>query len=548
MACRVNLSRIAKLSLLILTALPLSILPALPAVAAPAPTSEGTYIGSESLVDQTITVYRGIPYAVPPIGHLRWQPPRPQASFNGEREAIHFGAPCWQPIVAETSIYSRGQMDVSEDCLYLNIWTRTKNIDPAPVLVWFHGGGNTTGHAHSKIFDGSRLAAKGAVIVTANYRLGAMGFMAHPALTQESAQHSSGNYGLLDQIMVLKWVHQNIAAFGGDPTRVTIFGQSAGALDVCLLMASPLAKDLFRGVIAHSGGCMNTREPLQGPDSGQARGVRVAEHLGITGADNQAADRLRDLSPAAISEAQTVTDTSLSAPIVDGWVIPAPPMQLFSEGRYNRARLISGVMADEYRGLGGGIEEVSDAAYTEQIKTRFGEHGEAILDAYAPISRISTAEALRKIATHSFFAWESRTMARLITNSGGQAWVYHFSYPTMAFRLYIPERPEFPVEGGDRALGAFHSGDLAYHFATVGVVGEGWTQTDHALADQISDYWINFAASGDPNGSGLADWPGYQSAADQVMEFTQKSAPTTNPLSDKLDLFDQIHVDRLDPD
>jgi para-nitrobenzyl esterase len=195
------------LSTKLLIAATLSILSG-PAIAASSQVSTGSYMGSASVVDETITVYRGIPFALPPVGRLRWQPPYPQPSFTGVRRAETFGAPCWQPIVPETSIYSRGQMQVSEDCLYLNVWTRTASVDPAPVLVWFHGGGNTTGHAHSKIFDGSRLAAKGAVVVTANYRLGAMGFMAHPALTRESSQHSSGNYGLLDQIMALEWVAQ----------------------------------------------------------------------------------------------------------------------------------------------------------------------------------------------------------------------------------------------------------------------------------------------------------------------------------------------------
>ena len=506
---------------------------------------QGTLTGSNSPHGSQIAVFRGIGYAKPPLGELRWRPPLPPVSWQGRREADKSGAPCWQPITAaETSLYSRGLMDVSEDCLYLNVWSGAQSAtEKSPVMVWFHGGGNTSGHGSALIFDGTNLAKKGAVVVTINYRLGAMGFFAHPALTAESEHGSSGNYALLDQIASLQWVRDNIHSFGGDPERVMIFGQSAGAFDVCLLMASPLAEDLLHAAIAQSGGCMTISTPLVAADDSadaHSAGMEIAAALDVAGRGPQAARALRALTPEEFVAGAATTGRSLSTPIVDGWIIPQPPRMQFMAGKHNRVPLLTGAMADEYRGLGANIPEMSKDAYEARVRQRFSERADAVLNEYRSISDTSTQEAWRKISTHAFFAWQSRTMATLLDALGDDAYVYHFSHPTSVFRLYIPARPDFPLPGGTRGLGAFHSGDLAYVFNNVGLVGVEWQDWDYTLSDLISSYFVNFAASGNPNGPGLPPWNVYQRSKDNVQEFGNKVHNVRHPLHQKLNLFDEV--------
>lgn len=513
-------------------------------------TTSGSLSGNLSPHDSAIAAFKGISFAKAPIGDLRWRPPQAPEAWTGMLAATRAGAPCWQRLVPETSLYSRGQMEVGEDCLYLNVWSGARaDSEKLAVMVWFHGGGNTSGHGASLIFDGTNLARKGVVVVTANYRLGPFGFLAHPALTAESSHNSSGNYALLDQIATLQWVHRNIEAFGGDPGRVTIFGQSAGALDVCLLMASPLAKGLFHGVIGHSGGCMRTPSHLDAPDeqsSAHGFGLAIAAKLGVEGTDEVAAAALRAFTPEAFMEGASAAQVPLSSPIIDGWVLPDAPRRIFAAGEHNRVPVIAGVMADEFRGLGANITEMAQADYEAQVKQRFPNDSEAVLAMYKNMAETSTAEALRKISTHSFFAWQSRTWATLVEAAGEDAYVYYFSHPTSVFSLYIPARKDFSVPGGTRGLGAYHSGDLAYAFNNVGLVGAEWQQWDYTLSDKISDYWVNFAKTGNPNGADVPAWPPYRRAVDEVQEFADRIFTTENPLREQLNLFDGIYLDLTD--
>ena len=228
-------------------------------------TSLGTLAGERVAGHEDVLVFRGIPYAEPPVGDARWRPPIAKGAWDGTRAAATFGPACWQGLTPETSIYTRGDLERDEDCLYLNVWTAAADAAEArPVMVWFHGGGHSGGWGSAKVFDGTALAQKGVVLVTINYRLGAFGFLAHPALSAESAHDSSGNYGLLDKVAALEWVRDSVGAFGGDPGNVTIFGQSAGSWSVCYLMASPLAAGLFHKAIGHSGGCFRGGRPDAG--------------------------------------------------------------------------------------------------------------------------------------------------------------------------------------------------------------------------------------------------------------------------------------------
>ena len=245
-------------------------------------TSPGALAGERVAGHEEVLVFRGVPYAEPPVGDARWRPPTAKAAWEGTRAATTFGAACWQRPTPDTSIYTRGDLERDEDCLYLNVWTAAADAAEArPVMVWFHGGGHSGGWGSARVFDGTALAQKGVVLVTINYRLGAFGFLAHPALSAESPHGSSGNYGLLDKVAALEWVRDNAAAFGGDPGNVTIFGQSAGSWSVCYLMASPLAAGLFHKAIGHSGGCFRGGRPDLEAAHGQ--GLAAAAALGAEG-------------------------------------------------------------------------------------------------------------------------------------------------------------------------------------------------------------------------------------------------------------------------
>ena len=499
-------------------------------------TASGALEGVYSPHAPDVLAFRGVPYAAPPVGELRFQPPTQPLAWDGNRSAEHIGSACWQAVGPVTgSVFSRGELDVSEDCLYLNVFAPVTPVSGgAPVLVWYHGGGNTAGHGGAQIFDGSALAQKGAVVVTVNYRLGVFGFFAHPALTAESEHNSSGNYALLDQIASLEWVQQNIAAFGGDPDRVVIFGQSAGSVDVCLLMASPLARGLFDGVIGQSSGCFNRGSaPLS---QAQVTGLQRATRMGIEGMGPDAAAGLR--SPAT-AELYTGMGGG-GGPIVDGWVIPKPAWEIFVAREHNPVPVIVGSMANEMKSLGAGTPEVPRATLESTIRANWDVQAEPLLAAYAELIGESTKSARQMLDTDARFTWQARTWARAVEATGGDAYVYYFSHPNPVFRLYVPEQAELEsYPRGERGMGAFHSGDLAYVFGTVDLVGVGWTDWDRELSDIITSYWVNFARTGDPNGEGLPPWPLYRATSDVVMEFGEVAAATTHPRRKQLDIFDE---------
>jgi len=503
-------------------------------------TQSGILVGTEAGDGSGVRAFLGVPYARPPVGPDRWRPPSEPASWEGVRVADRYGAACWQTRGRTASVYTKGIEEPSEDCLYLNVWTPPAGAEPSPVMVWFHGGGNTAGEGGSAVFDGTHLAQKGVTLVTVNYRLGVFGFFAHPALTMESEHASSGNYGLLDQIAALEWVHANIAAFGGDPSRVTIFGQSAGSTDTCLLMASPLAADLFHRAIGESGNCLRTSLPLQageGTASAHANGLRIASALGVDGQDMDAAERLRAIDAETLQETRTGVGTG---PIVDGWVIPRPPADLFASGDFNHVPLMTGWMADETKGLQPGLGSVTDAEYEPRVRRQYGADADRVLAAYAAVARESVTEALFNETTDAGMGAGARRWVRTVAAAGGPTWLYYFSYAPPVFRLYITDDPHLDSPNGPRGMGAYHSGDLAYVFDNVGYVDVGWDDYDRHLADVISSYWVSFARSGDPNADGLPAWPQYDATKDELMQFGSTIAAVRNPRADKLDLWDSI--------
>ncbi len=501
-------------------------------------TDSGSYQGYSSEYAEGVTVFQGLAYAAPPVRDLRWKPPAPTIPFAGVRQADRIGPACWQARNSNESLYARGDLRRSEDCLYLNVFTGAADTDDAlPVMVWFHGGSNTAGHGGARIFDGSNLAARGAVIVTANYRLGPLGFLAHPALTNESENNSSGNYGILDQIEALRWVQRNISAFGGDLDRVTIFGQSAGGTDVCLIMSSPLAEGLVHGVIGQSPGCIKMENTLA--EEGHWRGETFVRALGIAGNGETRLKAMRNISPQQLIS----TVGSGGGPVIDGYVIPNRPYDMLESGRQNHIPVMVGGLADEYFGLQHLSPEITETELDDYLEGVFGDNATMIKAAYAHEIAKSPLGARKVIAGDNGFILSARIWARLVDGRGDNAYVYYFSRNPPVFRLYVPDQPDLNNDEGQRAFGAYHSGELSYVFDNLNVVGIGWDDADRTLSETMADYWVNFARTGNPNGPGLPEWPAYDHSTDVVQILDSEVGSGVHPRKEAINRMEQIYLD-----
>ena len=494
-------------------------------------TLEGTMSGE-------IAVFKGIPFAQPPVGPLRWRPPQPDAPWSGIRDATKPSRPCMQslqgvdsfiaPLAAAYGVtYSPQQLDPSEDCLYLNVWTpQLKPGVHLPVMVWLHGGSNRIGSGTEPAYDGASLASRGVIVVTVNYRLGVMGFFAHPELTAESPHHSSGNYGLLDQIEALRWVKQNIAQFGGDPENVTLFGESAGSVDATTLMASPLAASLFRRVIAESGPAFGL-----GPSQNLARmellGAAVGKEAG--GQPGSELTVLRKLPAAQIAQIQSNLIASRfkgydpNASIADGWVLPQSPAKAFALGKIQQVDLLAGLNAREFSAFRIGAaaaakkspQPANKPSVTEQLKQfadvarpLYGDWTDTAVATYAVQILFHGAPAIDQASNDIVAACPIGAEAALTTNTGRRAFVYRFDRS-------IPGK-------GESELGAFHSVELPYVFGTFQVRTFSWlpfTPTDHKLSQIVQSYWTNFAKTGDPNGPGLPHWDSWSTDQESYISF-----------------------------
>ncbi|MEO2195554.1 MAG: carboxylesterase family protein [bacterium] len=397
------------------------------------------------------------------------------------------------------------------------------------------------------MFDGTAMAKKGVLMVTANYRLGPLGFLAHPVLTAESEHGSSGNYGILDHVATLTWVRDNIAAFGGDPDNITIFGQSAGSWSICALQASPLARGLFHRAIGHSGGCFGApRSHLSAAGgvatatSGHDVGLAISAELGVAGEGPDATAALRAATPEAVMAAQTAAGRGTGL-LVDGWVMPTLADDIFSTGEQNDVPVILGSMSDEGTTLYAGMPEPPHDEFVAGIRSQYGGQADAVLAAYADEVASSTRTVGQAIAADRSFTWQMRAWARAMGETN-DVYLYHFSHAPPVFRLYRPDGPELEYAAGRRGAGTYHSGDLAYAFGNVGLVGIEWNDRDHELSQQMSQYWVNFATTGNPNGEGLPEWPKYERASEPAIHFaTDGTAATSKVREAKLDLFDSIY-------
>jgi para-nitrobenzyl esterase len=465
-----------------------------------------------------VRIFKGIPFAAPPVGDLRWKPPQPVVPWSGVRAADAFSPDCWQVPYPAGSAYGSEPRPMSEDCLFLNVWTTARAGEKRPVMVWIHGGAWTRGAASINAYDGAALARKGVVLVSANYRLGALGFLAHPELTAESPQHASGNYAILDHVAALQWVRRNIAAFGGDPSNVTIFGESAGSWSVNTLQATALARGLFHRAIGESGSVLGRNATLADAEkAGSALGKAL-------GAESLAALRA---VPAEKLAAQQTFRTDIT---VDGWVLTDQVRSIFAKRKHNDVPVLIGSNADE-------LTTLSNPAFFPQTLDGFGKLRDAQfpgmaaeLDAAYPVRNDSAiAGVLLAIGRDQAFTLGMRTWARVVNAGGRKAFLYQFTH--------VPPGP-------NPRWGAYHAAEILYVFNSVG--GRPWAQDlDRRLADQLSAYWVNFATRGDPNGNGLPAWPAYDADTEAYMELGDTVQSRNHLLKAQLDFLEAAQLRRL---
>lgn len=505
-------------------------------------TEHGMLEGAWSQADASIGVFRGIPYAQPPVGDLRWRAPQDLTSWTGVRQATTFGAACWQSYSDDAFVWSRGEFLRSEDCLHLNIWQPEKADATAPVMVWFHGGAHTGGFAHVELFDGTELARQGVVVVTVNYRLGPWGFLAHPALAEESEHNSTGNYGLMDKIAALKWVQKNIQGFGGNPDNVTLFGQSAGSSSVCALMASPLASGLFDKAIGQSAACL-VKEKRDA--NGQQRGARLAQlalsELGAQDSESQVtAKQLRSIDNQSLLSAMENSPWSEGSRIVvDGWVLPEAPVDVFNANQQAKVPLLVGSLANEGHELLPLNNALTESELDQYLNKTFAETAPKLKALYAEDLAISPGMALREILTDAFMAMSMRGWAQYNHNADQPTYLYYMDYVPPAYQIYLFDDPNLNLPGGPRSTGAYHSGDLAYVFNNVGKTGDFWLEEDFAMARAMSGYWTNFAKTGNPNGANLPNWARYEPQNHNTQLLSNPIKTIAGAKREKLDLLAQ---------
>ena len=478
----------------------------------------------QGVVENGLTVYKGIPFAAPPVGDLRWKAPQPAEKWEGVKLTTEY-AP--GPVQGGTPPSGK-----SEDCLYLNVWTPAKKAgEKIPVLVWIYGGGFGAGATSEPNYDGTNLANKGVVLVSVAYRVGTLGFMAHPELSAESPNKVSGNYGLLDMIAGLEWIQKNIAAFGGDPDRVTIFGESAGGIAVSMLCASPLAEGLFHGAISQSGGSFGPPRPTTYPGENQKT---------LSDAENDGLAFARAAGVSSIAGLREIPADKLPPgrgwPIIDGYVIPDDQHNLYSSGNYNDVPVLVGYNSDEGLSF---ARESSPQAYREAVQARYGQFADALTRAYPyPEGAGSIPKTARDLARDAAFGWHTWSWARLQAQTG-KSKVYFY---------YFDQHPDYPEDSPQYGHGSPHGQDVAYVFENLDPAGRGVTQNDLEISDVMGTYWTNFAKYGDPNGEGVPEWPAFTMADQQVMYFNKTAYPGPVPDAESLEVLDSYFKWRRTPE
>ena len=499
---------------------------------------------TRAVVDTPVYAYLGIPFAAAPVGELRWRPPQPVEPWDGERACTALPRACPQPQELGYGLQFGRQ---SEDCLFLNVWTG--GLDAAakrPVMVWIHGGGNIIGGTSAPTYDGANFAAAGVVLVSIQYRLGVFGWLAHPALTAEAEARdqvaASGNYGLMDQLAALRWVQRNIAAFGGDPDCVTIFGESAGGVNVSLLMAMPQAGGLFHRAIAQSGSFgenlpgLEERGGLLNP-AAHASGVEIARRFDIDGEGEEALAELRALSVAqllsvplsigSVGNAGPGERAMKLGPIVDGRVLPQAPEAVWREGAMHKVPLLAGSLLDDGSVFSRATPIKKRGAYRLVVRGLFGREAPGLLELFGAPTDEDVPGAVHRLVTVMSFTAPARRLCRWVEAAGGEAWLYHFSH-----RLGMQKGEGMVV----------HGMELPYLF---GNTSRMFGTEDLAIADAMRARWIAFARSGDPNPPGAEPlWPKHGAATDHHLEFGTGLSVGTGLERAACDLLDAVSARR----
>lgn len=475
------------------------------------------FIAGTTTPDKQVKIFRGIPYAAPPVGALRWKAPQPVAAWKGVKScqtpppSAMQGTP--RPFYCWTSEFLAPQQPMSEDCLYLNVWTAAKQTtEKRPVIVWIHGGGFVSGSGTVPLYDGQQMARKGVVFVTINYRLGIFGFLAHPQLSAENPKQVSGNYGLLDQIAALRWVKQNIAAFGGDSSNVTVAGQSAGAHSVCALMVSPLAKGLFTKAIAQSGGVFsfNKEGKFRSLDSSEAAGLRLTQQLGF-----KSVEQLRQMPADSLQKLTgrwSITCDKVTVPDI---------RSVFEAADQNDVPLLTGWNLDD----GVSFDQLNAAQFRAKIKREYPHQSDSVLGVF-PATTDEQAHQSAKLLNQFSFGWHSYSWARAQAKTGkNKVFLYWFTHKPAG-------QPDF---------GAFHSAEFGYALHTLHHWNRPFVAWDYSLSDIMSSYWVNFARNGNPNGHDLPLWPIFELDNQRLMQFGDDVKPKPVPYQAEFMFLDKIY-------
>ena len=507
----------------------------------PVATSAGLVSGIPGKV-AGVKVFRGIPFAAPPVGDLRWQPPQPAIPWEGILAAAEFGSPCMQPHQSQrtpvnVAVDLPDSPAMSEDCLYLNVWTPAAAAgEQLAVMLWIYGGAYYEGAGSSPHNRGDYLAEQGVVVVTFNYRLGPLGFLAHPELTAESPHGASGNYALADTIMALQWIQENIRAFGGDPDNVTIFGESAGAAMASALVGSPAAAGLFHKAISQSGTWMGlTIAPMLTRETAEQQTQDAAAQLGMP-----------DLTALrAMSAEEASSRLPRQGMIIDGWIVPEDLSRTFAEGRQNPVDIIAGSNRDEGSFSAGFGPPMTAERWADSAGQRWGELAEQGLAAY-PATKDDLAASHPSASFTDNMAWSMRLYAARQRQVGRRAWVYHF--------VHEPPYPE-----GGRNIGVCHACEIPYVFKTLDAPRSipdisspelaAASPDDNEVARITSSYWVNFARTGDPNDAGLAKWPMFETVeAGPVLHIDQSPSAVESLGEAKIDLYNAIYQEQVEAD
>jgi para-nitrobenzyl esterase len=480
--------------------------------------------------DGKVRMFKGIPFAAPPVGPLRWKPPQPPAAWSGVRKATAFGARCMQGRIYSDMVFRDD--GPSEDCLYLNVWTpaRAKSL---PVMVWIYGGGFNAGAASEPRQDGEKLAEKGVVVVSMNYRLGVFGFYSHPELTKESPHHASGNYGLMDQWAALQWVRDNIARFGGDPKNVTIFGESAGSFSVCAQMASPLARGLVQKAIGESGAFTGSRLGARPVSDTEQTGLKFAEAaFGTT-----SLEKLRALPADQILEASLKNRQLRFWPNIDGYFFTEDPTETYAAGRQAHVPLLAGWNADEgsYQSFFG-QDEATRENYIKHAREQFGANADEFLKLYPAETDAEAKRSAQDYAGDQFIAFATWKWIEL-QHETAKAPVYRYRFDNT-----LPLPADAPAGAEPRA---YHSAEIEFVFRALDSKKLPWREQDRTLSELMASYWTNFAKKGDPNGAGLPRWPVYSSSDGyQVMHLEANPHAAPDALRPRYEFLDKLRQQR----